>query len=118
MKDYEKMSDFDINKAAAILDGLKVDNGYGFADSCDSIVCYQAPDSEDGEEYAVEVRVNYCGNPQDAWPIIVGNKINFTFQRSGENVLAHSNNYEFCYTDTNALRAAMIVFLMMNKNPE
>lgn len=50
-------------------------------------------------------------NPSDTWPIIVENKINIDFQYGEWPAAEYS---EYIYTDKNPLRAAMIVFLLMN----
>lgn len=63
-----------------------------------------------------------CNNPADAWPIISSNKINIEFE--GDVIDGKeewwsiaswgrtAEEQQFC-TDDNPLRAAMIVFLMM-----
>lgn len=53
-----------------------------------------------------------CNNPADAWPIIEENKIALNPRKDGEWI---AQGFENCLAliDANPLRAAMIVFLMM-----
>ncbi|EKS6455921.1 DUF2591 family protein [Enterobacter hormaechei] len=60
--------------------------------------------------------VDYCNNPADAWPIIAGNKINIEWHewKGGKfKPYALNNATMKSFYDDNPLRAAMIVFLMM-----
>lgn len=93
MTDYSKMSDFEINKRVfkLMMTGRDWDRkGKGLFDC--------------------------CNNPADAWPIIVGSKINIRFGAEGMACEAQFMQYGHesveCY-NSNPLRAAMIVFLMM-----
>ncbi|RKR53205.1 uncharacterized protein DUF2591 [Yokenella regensburgei] len=65
-----------------------------------------------------------CNNPADAWPIIVANKINIEWHQWKDDTdkpYALSNATMISRYDDTPLRAAMIVFLMMqdkaNANP-
>ena len=112
MKDYSKMSDFEINKAVTTALGMDVSGAteennmmYGYVD-------------------------DYCNNPSDAWPIIVENSISivsYGVEFSAEygwsafygGVCVDYNheivsNFKIDCGDKNPLRAAMIVYLMMN----
>lgn len=72
-----------------------------------------------------EFHRNYCGNPADAWQIIIGNGI--SLYHDNGNWQAEMTYYapvgafgtdETCskfVDDKNPLRAAMIVFLMMQE---
>ncbi|MBE8915118.1 DUF2591 family protein [Enterobacter kobei] len=92
--DYSQLSDFEINSAVsmALLDK-----------SANPSARYVAIG-------------NYCNNPADAWPIIVGRKINIRFGAEGMACEAQFMQYGHesveCY-HANPLRAAMIVFLQM-----
>ena len=107
MKDYSKMSDFEINKAVATALGMDVSGAteennimYGYVD-------------------------DYCNNPSDAWPIIMEYQISIVKYEGPEKWDAHGGgvcvDYDHCiisssdcsYSNKNPLRAAMIVFLMM-----
>lgn len=70
------------------------------------------------EEYATICASDYCNNPADAWPIIVGNGISIKHLPKGCNefateewwVAGRRENKTF---SKNPLRAAMICFLKM-----
>mgnify|MGYP001073356582 CR=1 FL=1 len=88
---YEKAGDFEIN--SAVKDIL-----FGEHWITESVLCKWD-----------------FNNPADAWPIIVENKINIDFQYGSWPTAEYS---EYIYTDENPLRAAMIVFLMMQDHKE
>lgn len=106
MIDYRKMSDFEINAAV----------------SMDMLTKAKNPISK----YVV---VNdYCNNPADAWPIIVENGIsivrldkNWLCAPIDEAIDGITGDSEVCFyasngvIDSNPLRAAMVVFLMMQE---
>lgn len=118
MIDYRKMSDFEINKRVAIATGHK---------QLSSLLGWQG--LQDGEFNAVMVRgpmkiggFDPCNNPADAWPIILENRISLMFDKSTE----EGDNAHWCLasspcdqhivdyvSESKLLRAAMIVFLMM-----
>ena len=98
MTDYSKLSDFEINSAVSMAVRSQAEN----------------PESK----YVV---INdYCNNPADAWPIIQSNGISLVKYEHGE-WLASSDAYWVDGVEwqidgeahQNPLRAAMIVFLMM-----
>lgn len=91
MKDYASMSDFEINKevSMALLDK-----------SANPSARYVAIG-------------DYCNNPADAWPIVTENRISIV---ALEGVWgARSCDCIDRVIDASALRAAMIVFLMMKE---
>jgi hypothetical protein len=107
MDKYEQMSDEDINtEVLRVLYGDVVD--YWSLSNCGTYLYDCGPVGD--AFYKIELK-DYCDNPADAWPIIVENKINIDFQYG---VLPIAEYDEYIYTDENPLRAAMIVFLMMN----
>lgn len=61
----------------------------------------------------INMWIDYCNNPSDAWPIIESNRISIRNRYEGdwkaENEWGESRFHVAC----NPLRAAMIVFLMM-----
>lgn len=60
-------------------------------------------------------KYDYCNNPSDAWPIIVENRISLSaYDNKNEGWFATTDTSFFIDHD-NPLRAAMIVFLMMNE---
>ncbi|ENG6256975.1 DUF2591 family protein [Yersinia enterocolitica] len=97
MKDYSAMSDFEINKAVAnIIFGGEI-----------------RPMQEESLEFGI---LNYCQNPEQAWPVIMDNKISI------RNIYQACNCHDgwmanFLHVsskiENSPLRAAMIVFLMM-----
>lgn len=91
MKNYEDMSDFEINcRVHAEIIQISGLNSFKAKD--------------------------YCNNPDDAWPIIVDNKISLTCHQSRGEWSAVFNADNICFHANNPLRAAMIVFLKMNED--
>lgn len=108
MKDYSAMSDFEINKAVAILIG-----GFHEEDMFEpEQTIFRRFNNIIGKTYA---KFDPCNNPADAWPIIADNKINIDHRESIKaGVMAtKSGNKEIYAVDSNPLRAAMIVYLQM-----
>ena len=112
MKDYSKMSDFEINKAVAINRG-----GYqGHVKHMEHGVKESDRDSH-GIFYFER---DYCNNPSDAWEIIDSNLIClmadvFCEPQDGGKWIAqpaYGWQHERVRND-NPLRAAMIMYLMM-----
>lgn len=116
--DYSKMSDFDINKLVAIATGHKQLGSLGWRGL------------KDGEFNEVMVRgplkiggFDPCNNPADAWPVIVANNIDI-IQDNGQGCALATNSAIQMFLgddvhisqDENPLRAAMIVFLMMQES--
>lgn len=99
--DYSKLSDFEINKMVAESLGNDVENSH--ADSINKTGC------TDGIHY----HYDYCNNPSDAWPIIFDSEINIQF-RHGADLPPMARHCDVYFVDKNPLRAAMIVYLMMN----
>lgn len=109
MKDYSKMSDFEINKWIAI---ELSPNGYiGINESTRS-------DSEvvvttwNGEGCTKNSYVDYCNNPSYAMPILIENRISLTWVNGECRASSVKAGYHE-FSCGNALRAAMIVYLMM-----
>ena len=121
MINYSKMSDFEINQAVAFLLGLDVKH---YQDRSGDMVWFTIK-NEDGNEYFDYIDYkDFCNNPADAWPIILKNRISLMFDKStekGDNAqwcLASSpcDQYIVDYvSESKLLRAAMIVFLMMQE---
>lgn len=107
---YEKMSDFEINKAVAVsLGGMYARRETANSKSVEVVFDH------------ARAAYDYCNNPADAWPVIFENriainpagKLNGTNRskntwRAGDGSVYHAR-------DDNPLRAAMIVFLMMQE---
>ena len=109
MKDYNEMSDFEINKLVAEKLGVdaKIEDGRSFTSKRHA-----------GENViSVTTVTDYCNNPSDMWPLIVESKISILpwneqmwqawFTDSGLDGIKHR------VFDKNPLRAAAIVFLMI-----
>lgn len=114
MKNYEDMSDFEINKAVALIVGAT------FNDDGEPVRFIEC----DTGAYADfnEIEFDPCNNPADAWPIIVENGITLAFQDGNwwaDNLAYWVDGVEWSIggvIDKNPLRAAMIVFLKMNED--
>lgn len=96
--DYSKLSDFDINGLVSIIKGL-------------TVTCYDLHEAPYVWDEMNNREFNPCNNPSDAWSIILDNKISI-FPISGDTWQAE-HALTGAYKDKNPLRAAMIVFLMM-----
>lgn len=114
MKNYEEMSDFEINKR--VFKAIVGEKPLGY------------PHNADGRSVGDEANGNYrwydyCNNPDDAWPIIVKYEID-VIQNNGQDcplatnsaVMMFRGDDVFICQHENPLRAAMIVFLMMNED--
>ncbi|EEY6250769.1 DUF2591 domain-containing protein [Escherichia coli] len=119
--DYSQLSDFDINVAVfeAIHNGSP---DYKEGENGDMVFVSFEGDIVNGDAVEVEVErgsFNPCANPSDAEPIIVENRIgiipapeNGLWKAAHRKVGSDSTPYHMTQ-DENPLRAAMIVFLMM-----
>lgn len=114
MKNYEDMSDFEINKAVALIVGAT------FNDDGEPVRFVEC----DTGAYADfnEIEFAPCNNPADAEPIIIENRIgtipapdNGLWKAAHRKVGNDDTPYHFTQ-DKNPLRAAMIVFLKMNED--
>lgn len=111
MKDYASMSDFEINKAVAVATGYHPDE-CDIAKLNNSLVGVEW-DDETG--YATKT-FDFCNNPADAWPILLGNHIAIAPYKnatpcawpSAEGLISKRVT-----EDVNPLRAGMITFLKM-----
>ncbi len=120
MNNYDDMSDFEINEAVFYSFFSTRGGGpdyVGGATSALNLVgvntylgAHGIPD-ERQEKYG---ELDYCNNPSDALPIIIENKIAIEWFTDGERALCSAQDGDVIYQSTNPLRAAMIVFLMMN----
>ena len=113
MKDYSEMSDNEINQCmTAVVDGCE--------NWClsDDESCFYDCGIDGNQFYEVKIK-DYCNNPSDAWPIIVENGVCITSPAvDGERwrAMIYTSNKNYSWSDRNPLRAAMIVFLMMNED--
>ena len=125
MKNYETMSDFEVNRAVACrLDGNDLDI-FGrpmFASDCYFSV--PSGSSVEWHQFGCDGSKLFdpCNNPSDAWPVILANRIMLNPYCADELWKAEVpcgfdgffKTYATCY-HRNPLRAAMIVFLMMQE---
>ena len=109
MKNYEKMSDYEVNAAVSIHVLWKNHR-------CEEVDCNDKTGVVSWADGANWHEFNPCNNPSDAWPIIIENSITFNYDTAQVHVSSYFN--ESIKNSTNrkyALRAAMIVFLMMQE---
>lgn len=104
---YEEMSDFEISQAV----------------TCEVYGCHEWSVNQEGTFYHcgpdgsgifIQKVADYCNNPSDAWPIIVENKISIVptggWWRARPEKTACPEQFH-----DNPLRAAMIVFLIIQE---
>lgn len=122
--DYSNMSDFEINKLVALASGKNI-----------KFISVDVDDNEIGvivgkKHTRQQLPFDPCNNPSDAWQIIIDNKISIVtldnkwLAAPTETVIdGVTGDSEVCFYassdavfDVNPLRAAMIVFLMMQES--
>ena len=111
---YEEMSDLQINLLVASAIGVDAAENSG--------VVFGAVKHEGDNVVSVMGVVDYCNNPSDAWPIIFSSRTMLNPYCADELWKAEVpcgfdglfKEYATCY-HRNPLRAAMIVFLMMQE---
>lgn len=115
MKNYEDMSDFEINKAVALIVGVT------FNDDGEPVRFVEC----DTGSYADfnEIEFDPCNNPADAWPIIDENNITIindhpSMRLAVNDAAEYYNGFSgiIASYNENGFRAAMIVFLKMNED--
>lgn len=116
--DYSQLSDFEINVAVfeAIHNGSP---DYKEGENGDMVFVSFEGDIVNGDAVEVEVErgsFNPCANPSDAWPIIADNGVNILWDWNESGLHGASANPVCEHEHENVLRAAMIVFLMMQEN--
>lgn len=114
MKNYEDMSDFEINKAVALIVGVTFnDDG--------APVRFVECDMGSYSDFN-EIEFDPCNNPQDAEPIIIENRIGTIpapdngLWKAAHRKIGNDDTPYYFTQDKNPLRAAMIVFLKMNED--
>lgn len=108
MKDYSEMSDYEIDKAVA-----KIVSTDSYVESYDEnrVLIH---DYHNGVCLGWKT-FNPCNNPSDMWPLIVENRIWIQPDMVGDGYW-HCHNEDLWSKDKNPLRAAAIVFLMLNED--
>jgi hypothetical protein len=104
MKDYSKMSDFEINKAVAACLGVEVQGWNG--------KIFGSVERKIDNVTSVIGVIDYCNSPSDAWPIMDEHKIGLAFVNGEWRASSVKAGYHE-YSDKSSLKAAMIVYLMM-----
>ena len=129
MKDYASMSDQQINELvieAMVKAGVFTDehgdvSGRGYVSDG---WCWgpgvKTNLVKDGKPFITHHngrKLDYCNNPADAWPIITENRISTIYLDENEWSCRGEGNKGACRAiNSNALRCAMIVFLMMKES--
>ena len=110
MKDYSKMSDFEINVSVAAKLGVNA--------KCEDGCLFTSKKHTGDNVISVTTVTDYCNNPSDMWPLIVENRISIHTSHCDSRCKAFSlkNNGVFRCEDVNPLRAAAIVLLMLNED--
>lgn len=109
MKDYNEMSDAEIAQKVFFWVNGKLCPKGGIASFFNGALFYTS-------RGGVKKQFDPCNNPADAWPIIVDKKIGLKPVRWDEWRAEGSDSCGFvsyARADDNPLRAAMIVFMMM-----
>lgn len=110
--DYSKLSDFEINCSIAEMTGhkpLSEEQGYaGLQKGNITAAIVRGPSKIGG--------FDPCNDPADAWPIILSSRIGVVPGTATDKWAAHHGDWDVCIADENPLRAAMIVFLMMQES--
>ncbi|MCH4688488.1 phage protein NinX family protein [Escherichia coli] len=116
--DYSQLSDFEINKRVAEVI-YKDRNGLFVARNLPSKEGVTIVAEVNSEDICIAA-ADYCNNPADAWPIITENNISIILDNPS--MPCATDNARDLFDDAgpnvgvaydNPLRAAMIVFLMM-----
>ena len=112
MKDYSAMSDKEINqRITAVVNGCE--------NWClsDDESCFYDCGVDGNQFYEVKIK-DYCNNPSDMWPLIVDNKMDICHIDSHGvwKAFAIKDSEIVSHEDKNPLRAAAIVFLMLNED--
>ena len=118
MINYEEMSDHEINMAVTCI----VYKCHGWSVNASNMGFHHC--GFDGSEFHEVECVDYCNNPNDAWPIIVESGISLTFMDAKIKYYeAHGLNKNISDEDWHSshpkpLRAAMICFLKMKESEQ
>lgn len=124
--DYSKLSDFEINKAVAEVIGLLVQemddsSTLGmtpeFHEKHPAVVWVANLDCSTGRQNEAWWQFDPCNDPADAWPVIVENNLWVQPDMMGDGFWhVCDTEQRFHAKHSNPLRAAMIVYLMMQES--
>lgn len=109
--DYDKMSDFDIAEAVLLAMGARKFNSE--VDVTMYVLGEEKERKDVGSGASNKFAFDPCNNPADAWPIIQRSRIGIDPGTTSDKWAAHHGGWDIFFADKNALRAAMVVFLMM-----
>ena len=115
---YEEMSNFEVNGYVSMHM-----HGFSWIEFVDGFASHVKCGNERSPGFAMIEVSDYCNNPSDAWPIIDENRINLISPIETRDSWTASQTKgggnwsinDFSVVDKNPLRAAMIVFLMMQE---
>ena len=108
MKDYSKMSDFEVDGYVSMHE-----HGFSWIEFDDEMSSHVKCGNECSPGFAIVEVKDYCNNPSDAWPIINIERIGVYPSEGPDFMPWIAAKNAFSVTDKNPLRAAMIVYLMM-----
>lgn len=108
---YENMSDFELTMrvASEVAEDSWISANKSARSDSELVLTYQ-----NGPGCTRNVYIDYCNNPSDTWPIIMENKIGLTHVNGAWRASSVVAGYHDHCNDS-PLRAAMIVFLMMQE---
>ena len=106
---YEEMSVFEINGYVSMHM-----HGFSWIEFVDGCASHVKCGNERSPGFAMIEAPDYCNNPSDAWPIILENKISIVPTGGWWRARPEKTAWPEQFND-NPLRAAMIVFLMMQE---
>ncbi|EPK7525621.1 phage protein NinX family protein [Klebsiella variicola] len=109
--DYSKISDKEINKRVAFALGCKEVMPDIFMDD-NRRYEFDKPKNKSGNRFYFDP----CNNPADAFPIIEANRISLRNRYEGDWKAENEWGESRSHISRNPLRAAMVVFLMMQED--
>lgn len=98
MTDYSKLSDREIDRLVL------------------NIVYGRHANDKDVQRCWSRGGFKYTNNPDEAWPIIISNRIGIVPGTTTDKWAAHHGDWDIAIADINPLRAAMIVFLTIQED--
>ena len=105
---YEEMSDFEINGYVSMHM-----HGFSWIEFVDGCASHVKCGNECSPGFAMIELSDYCNNPSDASQIITANRVNVYASEGPDFRPWMAGRDGFMVSNKNPLRAAMIVFLMM-----
>lgn len=108
MNTWDDWGDEDINRAMTCI----IYNCHGWGLTQNGNGYYHC--GVDGSGYYLQEVIDFCNSPEEMWPIIIENRINLNAYNDPEQGWSSTTDTSFFVDSDNPLRAAAIVFLMMN----